>query len=63
MFRSFDFMKSAMLLRHALIRAGVAYHWLLILSMAYVALPQAGKFFRKFPKCPKTREFSLVGPE
>jgi hypothetical protein len=33
-----------MLLRRALIRAGFAYHRLLTLSMAYVALPQGANF-------------------
>ena len=36
-----------MLLRRALIRAGFAYHRLLTLSMAYVALPQGAEFFRR----------------
>jgi hypothetical protein len=43
-----------MLLRRALIRPAFAYHQLLTLSMAYVALPQGAEFFRKFPNCPKT---------
>jgi hypothetical protein len=46
MFRPFDFMRSAMLLRRTLIRAGFANHRLLTLSMAYVALPQGAEFFR-----------------
>ena len=44
-----------MLLRRALIRASFAYHRLLTLSMAYVAVPQGAKILRKIPNCPKTR--------
>jgi Putative citrate transport len=44
MFRPFDVMLSAMLLRRALIRAGFADHRLLTLSMAYVPFRKTGNF-------------------
>ena len=45
-----------MLLRHALIRAGFAYHRLLTLSMAYVARLKA-RNFSQIPKLPENPLF------
>jgi hypothetical protein len=53
MFRPFDVMRPAMLLRRALIRAGFADHLLSTLSMAYVACRRHG-IFSQIPKLPET---------
>jgi len=52
-----------MLLRRALIRPGFAYHRLLTLTMAYVALPQGRKIFAQIPKLPENplfKELSML---
>ncbi|PZR85878.1 MAG: hypothetical protein DLM68_10470 [Hyphomicrobiales bacterium] len=52
MFRPFNVMRSAMLLRRALIRAGFADHLLLTLSMAYVACRRR-EISSQIPKLPE----------